>query len=120
MYSLMTWQPFQPHVAFPCCFLLVFSVDEQVKQKRDKYTFPREATARCAQGKTEEALFTTSTRTVKTIWFGIKAASPLLVRMMMKSAGPSLGGLLFITFHPSRCQNRGSLVDQACGSDSDT
>lgn len=44
MYSLMTWQPFQPRAAFPCCFLLVFSVDEQVKQKTDKYTFPREAT----------------------------------------------------------------------------
>lgn len=30
MYSLMTWQPFQPRAAFPCCFLLVCSVDEQV------------------------------------------------------------------------------------------
>lgn len=87
MYSLMTWQPFQPRVAFPCCFLLVFSADEQVTQKTDKYTFPREATVQCAHGKMEEALFTTSTRTVKTIWFGVKAASPLLMQMMMKSAG---------------------------------
>lgn len=89
MHSLMTWQPFRPRVALHCCFLLVFSVDEQVKQKTDKYTFPREATAWCAHGKIEEALFATS-RTVKTIWFGVKAASPSLMQTMMKSAVPAL------------------------------